>query len=750
MRKNFLTGEIATVFPCPSHGTTLAVFGTEYWANCDGPGENVAINSILTAGLSSIVANSAALRVTANNIANVNTPGYVRRTVQHQTLAPAGVLGGVTLGDVNRAVDAYFGREVLISRAASARFEAQANLMDQLDAALGAPGDGSSLSSKLDMLYSALGQASLDPALLANRQGALAQVQNTAQSVSELSFSINALRQSADRQISVAADSANGLIKGLWEINNQIEHAIVGGDTATGLLDQRDQMVSELSELIGIRTTLQSDGRLFVGTQNGLSLVGDIYTALKALPSSGPSYHPLTIQDVDIGTGTPVGPERAVDAYSSSGEIRGLLDMRDTHLAQLGEELGAFAQGLALAFNAQHNSNAAVPPPATMNGRQTGLLAGDSLNFSGQATIGLANASGMLQHRVAVDFTAGTLSFDGGAPVGIGTTIGSFVTALDTALGGFGDASFTNGALALSATGGSGLVITGDAANPASRAGVGFSHFFGLNDIFRSDGQSIQTTGLTAADTAGFAPGGVISLLLKGPNGERINEVDVAVAGTTIGDMVTALNTAFTGKASFTLNASGRLSMVPAAGYEAVDLEVTGDTTLRGSTGESFTSLFGLGNREAIFRAAGFSLTSDMTGSPQRLAFAQSSLTATTALGDQIVGAGDNRGLLAMQNLSSTALPFGAGGRLPARNTTLGDYIATFYQDISARGTTIDSGRTAQSTRLAQAQKNLSASEGVNLDEELANMMMLQQAYNAGARLMRVADELYDQLLNIV
>jgi flagellar hook-associated protein 1 FlgK len=242
----------------------------------------------------------------------------------------------------------------------------------------------------------------------------------------------------------------------------------------------------------------------------------------------------------------------------------------------------------------------------------------------------------------------------------------------------------------------------------------------------------------------------VISLLLKGPNGERVNEVDVAVAGTTIGDMVTALNTAFTGKASFTLNASGRLSMTPAAGYEAFTLDVTGDTTLRGATGESFTSLFGLGNREASFRGAGFSLTPDLAGAPQRLAFAQSSLTATTALGDQIVGAGDNRGLLALQNLTSTSLPFGTGGGLPARSTTLGDYIATFYQDISARGTTIDSGRTAQSTRLAQAQKNLSASEGVNLDEELANMMMLQQAYNAGARLMRVADELYDQLLNIV
>jgi flagellar hook-associated protein 1 FlgK len=713
-------------------------------------GEHVAINSILTAGLSSINANSAAMRVTANNIANVNTPGYVRRTVQHETLAPAGLLSGVTLGEVNRAVDAYFGREVVNSRAAFARYDTQSTFMDQLNAVLGAPGDGSSLSSRLDSLYAALGQASLDPALLANRQSALAQFQNVAQSVSDLSFSINALRQSADRQLGVVTDTANDLIKRLWDINNEIEHALMGGDTATGLLDQRDQMVNELSKLIGIRTNLQSDGRLFIATENGLSLVSDVYTRMKMTPSSGPSFHPLTIQSVNTGTGQVIGTPQVVDPHSGSGEIRGLLDMRDIHLAQLGEELGSFAQGLTLAVNAQHNANGSVPPPAVMNGRQTGLLAGDGLNFDGQVTIGLAGANGTLQHRIPVDFDAGTLSLDGGPAVAFGGTIGGFATALDTALGGLGDATFTDGQLRLSANGGAGFVITGDTNNPAKRAGVGFSHFFGMNDLFQSDGQSIQTTGLTAADAGGFAPGGVISLLLRGPKGERVNEADVAVAGATIGDMVTALNTAFTGRASFTLDANGKLSMTPAAGFEGYTLDVTADTTARGTTGESFTSLFGLGSREASFRAFGFSLSPDMTGSPQRLAFAQSTLTSTTTLGEQIVGAGDNRGLLALQNLSNTTLPFGAGGSLPARTMTLSDYIATFYQDISARGATIDANRMSQETRLAQAEKNLSQREGVNLDEELANMMTLQHAYNAGARLIRVADEMYEALLNVI
>jgi flagellar hook-associated protein 1 FlgK len=80
----------------------------------------------------------------------------------------------------------------------------------------------------------------------------------------------------------------------------------------------------------------------------------------------------------------------------------------------------------------------------------------------------------------------------------------------------------------------------------------------------------------------------------------------------------------------------------------------------------------------------------------------------------------------------------------------LGDYAAALYQDVASRGAAIDSSKSAQDTRLALAQQTQSQKEGVNLDEELAKMMSLQQAYNAGARLLQVAQQLYDQLLQAV
>src|SRR5204862_6370692 len=138
----------------------------------------------------------------------------------------------------------------------------------------------------------------------------------------------------------------------------------------------------------------------------------------------------------------------------------------------------------------------------------------------------------------------------------------------------------------------------------------------------QASGTAIVTTGLSSADTAGFAPGGTIALLLKGPHGERVGETSVAVTGTTIGDMVTALNTALTGKATFALDANGQMQVTPAAGYSGYDVEVTLDTTARGTTGAKFSSLFGMGIGEKMGRARDVSVGPTLQTSPTVLACA--------------------------------------------------------------------------------------------------------------------------------
>ena len=162
----------------------------------------MSLNGVLSAGVSAILTNSAALRVTANNIANVNTPGYVRRVVNMETMAPGGQLSGVALSDIQRVVNNYLDTEVLAARSAAARYDIQATILNQLDATLGQPGDGSSLGSRIDAVYAALGQASLDPGALSMRLGALNEFEALAQTATNLSAAIADLRTNADQQIS--------------------------------------------------------------------------------------------------------------------------------------------------------------------------------------------------------------------------------------------------------------------------------------------------------------------------------------------------------------------------------------------------------------------------------------------------------------------------------------------------------------------------------------------------------------------
>ncbi len=711
----------------------------------------MSLEGILSSGLSALLTNTAALRVTSNNIANANNPNYVRRVVQQGPLIAGGELGGVKVDEIQRIADVFLDQEVIKATSTSARYDVQADIMKQLNTALGQPGDGQSIGSQLSAVYAALGQASLDPTALASRLGTAGQFQSLAGSISDLSGAVADLRTSTNQQISGAVSDANTLIKKIFDLNPAIHQAQLAGDTATALLDERDALVKQLSQIVDVRTSTQTDGRLWVSTTDGVQLIGDSYAQLGYSPSVGPAFPPITVQTISGQTGQPIDSPRTFDPHATQGKIAGLLQLRDGTLVSLGEELGALAQSVSLAFNATHNANTAVPPPQSMTGRQTGLLSTDALNFTGATTIGIVDPnSGALQHKIAIDFGAGTLSVDGGAASAIGGTVGSFVTALNTALGGNGSASFTDGVLTVSATGGNGVVIGDEPGNATSRGGVGFSQFFGLNDLFQANGNAIVTTGLTAADTAGLAPGGAISLLLKGPHGERVGETTVPVTGATIGDMITALNTAFTGKATFALDANGQMQVTPAAGYSGYDLEVTLDTTTRGTTGESFTSLFGMGIGENIARGRNFSVTQTLQTSPQLLAFAQPTLDSSTALSSVVASPGDNRGLLALQDLFNQAHVFSSAGSLSGRSVTFNDYTAALYQDVASQGNAIDISKKAEDTRLQVATQNQSSKSGVNMDEELASMIVLQQAYNAGARLITMAQQLSDELMKVV
>jgi flagellar hook-associated protein 1 FlgK len=712
----------------------------------------VSLNGIAASAVSALKTNQAALSVVANNVSNLNTPGYARRVVNQQTLSAGGQLMGVDIASVQRIANQFLAQEQLSAGGAASQYDTMAGLFSQLNGLLGGPGDNQSLATGLTNLASAFATASQAPTSSASRTGVMNALNNLASTFSNVFGTISALRTQVDQQAANAITTTNTLIKQIYDLNSQIKNNNANGDDqASGLLDQRDVAVNQLAQVMGIKTSSNPDGSVNVSTADGINLVSNTYAKLSYTGGAqAGAYGNISVQDTNPSNGQPLGNAQALDPHLSGGSLKGLIDMRDQVLGGLSETLGNMAQQTALAFNAQANANAAYPPPTSLTGRDTGLLSADGLNFTGKTTLAVTDASGKLVSRIDVDFGAGTLKVDGGAATGIGTSIGSFTTALNTALGADGSASFANGQLSISATGSNGILVQDDATTPSLRGTTGFSQFFGLNDVFKSQYPSITSTGLTAGDASGLAAGGVIALALKGPDGDIVKNVSITTtAGQTIGNVVSALNTAMGGAATFTLNPDGSISTANSALYSGYSLNVTNDTTQRGTTGMSFSQIFGLGDNGQALQAAGFGLTSAVTANPARIGFASPAITPSSVAGDTIVSAGDNAGAIALQNLITKTQSFHGAGGIAAQTASLSDYAATFYQNISTQSNAVTASQKTQDDRLTEASSRIASDSGVNLDEELTALSSYQQAYAAGARILTVVDQLYQTLLQM-
>ncbi|MDQ7018483.1 MAG: flagellar basal body rod C-terminal domain-containing protein [Robiginitomaculum sp.] len=709
----------------------------------------MSINSILGNALSGLNASQLALRSTSTNISNVNTPAYARSQANITSRNVVGAGLGVDAASLTRITDRFLFATSLSANGDAAAGEAKAGLLDRVQAQFGTLDDPGSLFARLNTAFAEIGSAALDPASGVRRLTAVSDVQFLFDEFTRLQGELLTARSEAQRQIGFSIERANALISEISSLNGDITRGRIQGD-ATGAENRQDALITELSSLIDIKVDRTADGGAVLRTSDGILLLGQFPLTIEG-PGAGPGNLGQTF--APIQGRTPSGNVIELQSHFKSGTIRGYLDLRDRELPALTLELAEFAAGAADALNAAHANASAVPAPTTLQGRNTGLLSADALNFTGKTSLALTDTAGALVRRVDIDFDAGTLSVDGGAPTAFGATVGGITTALNTALGALGSASFTNGKLSLSATGTNGVSLVQDATTPSDRAGRGFAHFFGLNALVTSALPTQFETGLSGTDAHGLAGGGSITFNVTGPDGRTAATINVPVTGVSINDYLAALNNTTTGVGrfvTFSLDASGRLVQTPTVGAENYQVEPSADSTARGTTGLSFTQLFGLGEGVLGTRGAAFAVRSDIANNPDKLAMAKLELTTTTAIGDVVLGSGDGRGGEAIASALSKSRLFQNAGSLSGVSSTLSDFSGRFATDVGSRASRAARQSDAAISLRSEAEQRLANKQGVNIDEELALMTQYQQSYNASARLIQAAKELTDTLLSII
>ncbi|WP_296177990.1 flagellar hook-associated protein FlgK [uncultured Brevundimonas sp.] len=703
----------------------------------------MSLNSIMNIATSGMNTAQQQLRVISDNVSNVNTPGYIRKVADQQSLASQGTGAGVEVARIRLATDRFLQAASLSAGADAGRQAVRYELFDHIQSLFGDPGADTGFFSQIDKIFSAFSTSAENATSGPLRQDAIWKTQAMFDEAARVAKEIQATREEADGRLASAVDRVNDLVEQIEKLNVDIAKANVVGTDSTGAQTIQASLINELSELMDVRITTRSVGGVEVRTGAGILLAGQGASKLEYNRAGAVSSESVFNQ---IMITEPNGQRRPLTEGLASGEIKGLLELRDVDAPAAADRLGELMTRLADELNRAHNASSAVPAPSVLNGRNVGQTLETALaGFTGTTTITTVNDQGVIQNSAEIVFSGGTMTING-----VAATPATFLATLNGQLGG-ANASFVDGRLSIQAPAGQGVAIADDATNPSNKAGRGFSHYFGLNDLVSTDRPALYDTGLTAASQHGFTPGETIKFRFTDASGSRIRDISVAVpAGAgTMAEMLTALNDPTTGVGQhgrFSLNGAGEL-IFTGHGAPPSTMSVVEDGTRQVPSGVSMSDLFGLSGARAS-RSGGFSVRDDIAKDPSKLALAQ--LNLGVAAGTPALSKNDGSGGRLLANADQNATSFSAAGGAGGVNMSLSRYAAEFSGEIGGKATMAKNRSTSASALYQEASARRSSVEGVNMDEELVLMTTYQQAFNASARLIQAASEMYDTLIGMM
>ena len=629
------------------------------------------------------------LSTTGQNIANANTPGYSRQVVV-QASAPGQNMGYGFLGSGTEVAQIKrYSDDFLTTQVNSAQSSTSSSqaFSAQISQVDNLLADSATgLSPAMQDFFNGVQDLSASPASAAARQAALSGGTELAARFQTLSGRLTEIAGGIDTQISANVTLINSYAKQIAQLNDSIARLGSSNGTPNDLLDQRDLLVADLNKQVKASVLPGDNNTLTVSIGNGQPLVVGNQAFQLAVTSS-----PTDASRVEVGyvTGSKVTvlPESAF----SGGELGGLFEVRAQGLDPARNALGQVATSLALSFNLQHQQGL----------DQAGVQGGDfftvapplvsaSVNNTGSATL-TAKVSDPAQ-LTASDYA---VKFDGSNYAVTRQSDNKVVGNIAYVAGTASSATIDGVDYTFSDSGGAPAAGDHFLIRPTINGASGFG--MALSDISKiAAGSAAPVTGAAAGNTGT----GKISASRLDPNAAVL---------------------------------AAPVTLTFASGPPAV---------FSASMAATVTS-----NGVATAYAAGAPIPYN-AGANFNFGGVNQSLSGTPANADTFTitagasGAGDNRNAVLLGNLQSKNI----------LNGGTATYQSGYAQLVSFVGNTTREGQVnglASATLLGQTQTAQQSVSGVNLDEEAANLLKYQQAYQAAGKVMQIASQMFATLLTL-
>jgi len=671
------------------------------------------MGSLMSLGMRAMSANYAALQATGHNISNANTAGYSRQTVELETnggqFTGAGFFGkGVNVATVARAHSDFLTREAATSSAVAAADATRRDQLQLLEKVFTLGEDGVGYAAQ--QLFNAFVDVANKPADTSARQAVLGRTSELVARLRTAGGQLDSIAAGTTEELKNSIASVNMLAERIAGLNNRIAAATGSGHSPNDLLDQRDSAVQELSGLLQVTTIEADDGTLSVFIGGGQKLVlGSQTTKMVAIADV---FDPTRLQ---LGVNDSGALREMPTELVTGGKIAGLLRFQNNDLIAARNQLGQLAAAIAGALNTQQSLglDAGQPPsaggPLITVGGPIVLPANSNAMSGGVPVASVLDASGARVPSVSLTVVdAGMLQAS------------DYELFADPALPA-GSYTLTRLADGQSQTVTNGSVVDGFRIDVASPAPVARDRF------------QLQPVGGAARSAA---------RALDNPRGlAAASPVSGSTGVDNIGTGAVAALTATSVNASAPeLTAS--IAFTDDSGSYAWELRDSGGTLVRSGTGtwqsgqaidsSSWTPATPAQRYEWRLQLSGVPRSGD-----------------TLTIGRTAFPAADNgnaNALLALRDAQIVGrLDLGGGSIRPG--VTVTDAYANVLAEIGVRvqGATYaadQSGSIAEEAKAALSNKT-----GVNLDEEAARLIQFQQSYQAAAKMLQVAQSLFDTLL---